>query len=217
MQFDLSLSALFAHGGVTLILLLCASGWSWFIIFGRFFAFRRAEAASERLASRVAKLVRAGQVHEARDLAQAESGSLAKVLHAGLAHGSRDRVVLAEALERRSTEEMIDLEKRLASLGTIGSVSPYIGLFGTVIGIIRSFQGLSQGAGELAGAQGVAAGIASALVATAAGLAVAIPSVIFFNAFTKRLAALEARLAVASSELVEAFTDKTKRSDDAQA
>lgn len=215
--FDMSFSSLMAHGGLTLLVLILASLWSWKVIFGRLLALRRAESASERLSARVAKLVRAGQLGEARDLAQAGGGSLARLLHSGLTHGSRDRAVLSEAMERRISEEMLSLEQGLPMLGTLGAVAPYVGLFGTVLGIIRAFTGLSQGAGELAGAQGVAAGIATALVATAAGLAVAIPSVVFYNLFVKRLAALEARLALAASELVEAFTDKSKRGDDAQA
>ena len=212
MNFDFSFSTLFQHGGVTLVVLVLASLWSWFIIASRWMAFRRAESGSERLSSRVAKLVRAGQVGEARELAQAEEGLVPQLLHAGLAHGSKDKAVLTEALERKQVELLLGLEERLAMLGSIGSVAPYVGLFGTVLGIISAFQNLAKGAVE-AGASVVSAGIAEALVATAAGLAVAVPSVIFFNAFSRRLTVMETRLALAASELVEAFTDKTRRSD----
>jgi biopolymer transport protein ExbB/TolQ len=213
MQFDLSISSLLQHGGVTLVLLVLASLYSWTIVIERWLAFRRAEAASERLVPRVTKLVRAGQVGEARELAQAETGSVAALLLAGLSHGSRDKVVLGEALQRKQVELMLGLEERLAQLGTVGSVAPYVGLFGTVLGIIRAFHSLSQGAADAAGASVVSAGIAEALVATAAGLAVAVPSVIFFNSFSRRLTVMETRLELAGSELVEAFTDKTRRSD----
>lgn len=211
MKLDLSLSSLFAHGGLTLAILLLASLWSWVIIVGRLLAFRRAEAASERLASRVAKLARAGQIAEARELAQTEEGSLARLLHAGLGHGSRDKAVLTEALQRKQAEELLALENKLAALGSIGSVAPYIGLFGTVLGIIRAFNSLGQGASDAAGAAVVSAGIAESLVATAAGLAVAVPAVVFFNAFSRRLSVLETRLELASSELVEALTEKPRK------
>lgn len=211
MKLDLSLSSLFAHGGLTLVILLLASLWSWVIIVGRLLAFKRAEAASERLASRVAKLARAGQIAEARELAQSEEGSLARLLHAGLGHGSRDKAVLSEALERKQAEELLALENKLAALGSIGSVAPYIGLFGTVLGIIRAFNSLGQGASDAAGAAVVSAGIAESLVATAAGLAVAVPAVVFFNAFSRRLTVLETRLELASSELVEALTEKPRK------
>jgi biopolymer transport protein ExbB/TolQ len=212
MNFDFSLSTLIQHGGVTLVVLLLASLWSWGLVIERLLAFRRAEAGSERLASRVSKLVRAGQLGEARDLAQAEEGLMPELLLAGLSYGSKDKAVLTEALERKQVELILGLESRLAMLGSIGSVAPYVGLFGTVLGIISAFQNLAKGAAE-AGATVVSAGIAEALVATAAGLAVAVPSVIFFNAFSRRLTVMETRLALASSELVEAFTDKTRRSD----
>jgi biopolymer transport protein ExbB/TolQ len=212
MNFDFSFTTLLQHGGVTLVVLIFASLWSWFIVFERLLAFRRAEAGSERLASRVAKLVRAGQLGEARDLAQAETGLLPQLLVAGLSHGSKDKQVLTEALERKQVELILGLELNLAQLGSIGSVAPYVGLFGTVLGIISAFQNLAKGAVE-AGASVVSAGIAEALVATAAGLAVAVPSVIFFNAFSRRLTVLETRLSLGASELVEAFTDKTRRSD----
>jgi biopolymer transport protein ExbB/TolQ len=217
MQLDLSLRSLFQHGGLTLVILLLASAWSWVIIVGRLLAFRRAEAVSERLSARVAKLARAGQLAEARELAQAEDGSLARLLHGGLAHGSKDKAVLTEALQRKQAEELLALENKLAILGSIGSVAPYVGLFGTVLGIIRAFHSLGQGAADAAGAAVVSAGIAEALVATAAGLAVAVPAVVFFNAFSRRLTVLETRLELAASELVESLTDKSRRAGGADA
>ena len=103
------------------------------------------------------------------------------------------------------------LEHNLGTLGTLGSVAPYVGLFGTVLGIIRSFESLGQGGADAAGAAMVSAGIAESLVATAAGLAVAVPAVVLFNAYSRRLTVLETRMAVGSSELVEALTDKSRK------
>jgi biopolymer transport protein ExbB/TolQ len=211
MQLDLSLRSLFVHGGFILALLLAASVWSWVLIVERWLAYRRAEAGSDRLSARVAKLARAGQIPEARELAQAEEGSLSRVLLAGLAHPSRERATLDEALDRKQAEELMELERNLGTLGTLGSIAPYVGLFGTVLGIIRSFQTLGQGGADAAGAAMVSAGIAESLVATAAGLAVAVPAVVFFNNFSRRLTVLETRLALGSSELVEALTDKSRR------
>jgi len=211
MQLDLSLRSLFEHGGVTLVILLLASLWSWVIIVERWLAFGRAENGSERLAARVAKLARAGQLSEARDLAQAEDGSLSRLLLFALGHGARDRASLDEALERRQAEELLELEHRLATLGTLGSVAPYIGLFGTVLGIIRSFSSLGQGAADATGAAMVSAGIAQSLVATAAGLAVAVPAVVLFNAFSRRLTVLETRMAAGASEISEALFDRSKK------
>lgn len=211
MQLDLSLQALMTHGGVILLILLLASLWSWFIIVERWLAFGRAEKGSERLGHRVAKLARAGQIADARELAQTEEGCVGQLMLAGLAHGSRDKAVLEEALERKQAEELMGLEHNLGTLGTLGSVAPYVGLFGTVLGIIRSFQSLGQGGADAAGAAMVSAGIAESLVATAAGLAVAVPAVILFNAYSRRLTVLETRMALGASELVEALSDKARK------
>lgn len=203
-----------SHGGVTLLALVIMSMWSWIIIVERWRRFSAATRGSERLSGRVAKLVRAGQLHEARELAgNPEEGALGRLLHAGVTHGTKDKTVLDEALERRAVEETSALEARLGTLGTIGSVAPYVGLFGTVLGIIHAFDALAK-SGQEAGAGLVSAGIAQALVATAAGLAVAVPAVIFYNSFSRRLADLDTRLALASSELLEAFFDKTSRKGD---
>jgi biopolymer transport protein ExbB/TolQ len=205
---------LLSHGGVTLLILVLLSLWSWYIIVERWMKFGRAEKGSERITGRVAKLARAGQMHEARELVSGDEGSLGRLLHSGITHGTKDKLVLEEALERRGVEECSALEARLGTLGTIGSVAPYIGLFGTVLGIIHAFDALSK-SGQEAGAGLVSAGIAQALVATAAGLAVAVPAVVFYNNFTRRLSDLETRLGLAASELVEAIFDKTARKGEA--
>jgi biopolymer transport protein ExbB len=197
-----------SHGGLTLVILVLLSLWSWVIIVERWMKFARAEKGSERLSGRVVKLLRAGQVHEARDLtAGDEEGALGRLMHGALTHGTKDQEFLEEALERKAVEETSALEEKLGALGTIGSVAPYIGLFGTVLGIIHAFDALAK-SGQDAGAGLVSAGIAQALVATAAGLAVAVPAVVFYNSFARRLGNLDTKLAMASSELVEALFDK---------
>jgi biopolymer transport protein ExbB/TolQ len=196
------------HGGLTLLLLVLMSLWSWVIIMERWMKFSRAEKGSDRLSARVSKLARAGQMHEARELAGGEEGCLGRLLHMGVTHTSRDKEVLEEALQRKAVEETSALETKLGTLGTIGSVAPYVGLFGTVLGIIHAFSALAKG-GQDAGAGMVSAGIAEALITTAAGLAVAVPAVVFYNTFARRLSELDTKMALASSELVEACFDKT--------
>lgn len=92
---------------------------------------------------------------------------------------------LERALQKASQSEMTTLERSLPWLATTGAVSPFIGLFGTVVGIINAFQGLGEGSTTTI--QAVAPGISEALVATAAGLFAAIPAVIFYNHFVHRL------------------------------
>jgi biopolymer transport protein ExbB/TolQ len=103
------------------------------------------------------------------------------VAAAGLDHYDRGSEAAGEAMAGAKARLRIDMERNLGVLGTLGNNAPFIGLFGTVLGIIKAFADLSRNSGGGAGA--VMAGISEALVATAVGLMVAIPAVIGFNFF----------------------------------
>jgi biopolymer transport protein TolQ len=108
-----------------------------------------------------------------------------------------------------TTQEALRLESRLALLATVGSATPFVGLFGTVIGIINAFTGI--GASGSASLAVVAPGIAEALIATAIGLFAAIPATIFYNIFVARLRDLQEAIRLFASELesdVARFGDK---------
>jgi biopolymer transport protein TolQ len=103
-------------------------------------------------------------------------------------------------MQRATAAQIERLERRLTSLATLGNISPFVGLFGTVIGVMRAFEAISQsGRGGLGT---VSAGIAEALVATAAGLFVAIPAVIAYNHFVSRIKSLVTEMDAAASELL---------------
>ena len=193
--------------GLVWLALLSASVISWAVAVERFLRLRAAQAGSARLGERVIKLVTAGNLNDARALAQNEQGALARLFQAGLAQPGKDRSFFEERLRRASLEILEDLERRLPLLATIGAIAPFVGLFGTVLGIIRAFRHLGA-QGEAAGAAAVSAGIAEALVATAAGLGVAIVAVLLYNYFQSRLQGVESRLERAASELSEAFYDR---------
>jgi biopolymer transport protein ExbB len=106
----------------------------------------------------------------------------ARVGLVGLSEMTRGREAAAEAMASAKSRERLNLEKRLGILGTLGNNAPFIGLFGTVLGIIKAFADLAQNQGS-GGAAVVMKGISEALVATAMGLLVAIPAVIAFNVF----------------------------------
>ena len=116
-----------------------------------------------------------------------------------------------EVKNRAIAEKIPEMERFLAILATLGSVSPFIGLLGTVLGIIRAFVSLDMGS---KGAEGLNAGIAEALIATAAGLIVAIPSTIAYNLFKKKVEAILLNIEVAASRLKMLIVLNYKRKGD---
>ncbi len=115
----------------------------------------------------------------------------------------RNVVAIQRSLQRASVAEMSVLEKSMSWLATTGSVTPFIGLLGTVVGIIKAFEGL--GLEKTASIQAVAPGIAEALVATAAGLFAAIPAVIAYNQFIHRIKGIASEMDDFAAELLNLF------------
>lgn len=122
---------------------------------------------------------------EALDCCEKKPGPVSEVVKVALAHQGKPKKQIEELATAARMEQRLKIENYLGILGTLGNVAPFIGLFGTVVGIIKAFRDLAlSGSG---GPSVVAAGIAEALVATAGGLAVAIPAVVLYNYFLKRV------------------------------
>ncbi len=167
-----------------------------------------------QLADKLRKSLRASDLDEARKLIDGSPSAEAAVVSAGLAEADRGARAADEAMKGAAALQRLRLERRLAFLGTVGNNAPFIGLFGTVIGVIQAFEALgkedkvSAAATAAAGMapQQVMAAIAEALVATAIGLAVAIPAVAAYNVFMRKskavLANTEALSRVLLSHLV---------------
>ena len=130
-----------------------------------------------------------------------ESSPLGRVLAAGLANRLHAHEVLKEAIEDAGRHMLPELERYLNTLGTIAAIAPFLGLLGTVLGMIQMFGGIgSHGLGD---PSIVAAGISQALVATAAGLAVAIPSLMFYRYLRGRVEELTVDLEQEALKLIE--------------
>jgi biopolymer transport protein ExbB len=176
------------------------------------------------LADKLRKSLRASDLDEAKKLIESSPSAEAAVVSAGLAEADRGSRAADEAMKGAAALQRLRLERRLAFLGTVGNNAPFIGLFGTVIGVIQAFEALgkedkvSAAATAAAGMapQQVMAAIAEALVATAIGLFVAIPAVAAYNIFMRKskaiLANTEALSRVLLSHLV-AETDSTAAED----
>ncbi len=111
------------------------------------------------------------------------------------------------ALERAEAIVHAELKRGVSGLATIGSTAPFVGLFGTVVGIINAFKGIATEKGTGLGA--VAGGISEALVTTAIGLFVAVPAVWMFNYFTNKIEAFDVEMGNSSSELIDYFLKRT--------
>ena len=201
---------------LAIFFLLCLlSVYSLAVSVERWMTFQKAKHQSVKFALEVGQLLKQDKLKEAIDLAKKYKHShVAKVVSAGLlefayeAHGAaaqgHDTVAAAErAVERESMMVTADLKKGLGGLATIATTAPFIGLLGTVIGIINAFRGMAaSGAGGLGS---VSAGIAEALVTTALGLFVAIPAVWLYNLFLNKIERFQVEMSNSSSELIDYF------------
>jgi biopolymer transport protein ExbB/biopolymer transport protein TolQ len=203
---------------VVVVILFIMSAWSIGVMIDRWIAFSAARKQSRQFAPVVAGALREGKLDEAIRVAERNKKShLAKVVTAGLqefkAHGESTEIpgeqieASKRALERAEAIVHAELKRGLGGLATIGSTAPFVGLFGTVIGILNAFKKISEQ--KATGLGAVAGGISEALVTTALGLFVAIPAVMMFNYFTGKVEAFDVEMDNSSSELVDYFLKRT--------
>src|SRR6201993_2038906 len=199
---------------IVVIILFIMSGWSIGVMIDRWMAFSAARKQSRAFAPAVAGALRDGKIDEAIKVAERNKKShLAKVVTAGLmefrAHQESGEIpgetieASKRALERTEAIVHAELKRGLGGLATIGSTAPFVGLFGTVVGILNAFREISEN--KATGLGAVAGGIAEALVTTAFGLLVAIPAVMMFNYLTGRVEAFDVEMDNSSSELIDYF------------
>jgi biopolymer transport protein ExbB/biopolymer transport protein TolQ len=199
------------------VLLAVMSIYSLTVAAERFLYYRKAKKQSVDFARLVTGFLKQDKLQEAIDSSKKYKQShLARVLAAGLYEFQHDIVsgtadtpghdpieAAERALEREALITTADMKKGLSGLATIGTTAPFIGLFGTVIGIINAFRGMAMsGSGGIAA---VSAGIAEALVTTALGLFVAIPAVWLFNIFMNKIERFQVEMSNGASELIDYF------------
>ena len=141
-----------------------------------------------------------GKADDAMQLTHGMNGPIPDIIRTALTNRGRSKVELDELLTAARMEQRLVMERYLSILGTLGNICPFIGLFGTVVGIIKAFHDLAiSGSG---GPAVVAAGISEALVATAGGLIVAIPSVVIYNFYMKKVKEMATNMEVSSIRLL---------------
>jgi biopolymer transport protein ExbB len=204
------------------VILIIMSMISFGVAIERIYTFSQARKQSKLYAPQVAKHLKEGRLKDAIAISSSKTyrySHLAKVVLAGLqeyqfqqesgASLSREDLVdtVRRAIQRASALTANDLKKGVASLATIGATAPFVGLLGTVVGIINAFHGISSQGSSGLGA--VSAGISEALDATALGLVVAITAVWFYNYLSGRIEYFNVEMDNSSSELVDYFIKKT--------
>jgi biopolymer transport protein ExbB/TolQ len=200
------------------ILLFVESIWSLAVMIDRYLYFSAARKQSREFAPKVAGALKDSRLEEAIKIAdRSKKSHLAEVVTAGLQEFRSSGGTATEetiessgrALERAEAIVHAKLKRGLAVLATIGATAPFVGLFGTVCGILNAFQKIATA--KTSGIATVAGGISEALVTTAFGLLVAIPAVMAFNYFTGRVEAFDVEMDNSSSELIDYFIKQSHK------
>ncbi|MEH6504280.1 MAG: MotA/TolQ/ExbB proton channel family protein [Cycloclasticus sp.] len=173
------------QGGWLMVPIIACSVISLAIIGERFWSLSSKKITPSQLVSSVWKLHKANQLDKSRVHSLSVSSPLGRVLAAGIMNQSHGREIMKESIEEAGRQVVHELEKYLNTLGTIASITPLLGLLGTVIGMIKVFAAIMEyGVGD---PSVLAGGISQALITTAAGLTVAIPTLMFYRYFRGRV------------------------------
>ncbi|HEX2570134.1 MAG TPA: MotA/TolQ/ExbB proton channel family protein [Polyangia bacterium] len=188
------LNAAQSGGTAVLYLLIGLSVLSVTVVVDRWLYFRRRRVDAAALGQKLLELLRAGDRTDARQLLEKTRGVEPEILLQALAWYDDGAEAVEKVLESQMRDRRRELEGGLLFLGTVGNNAPFIGLFGTVLGVLTAFRELGT---STAGAMGnVMSGIAEALVATAVGLLVALPAVVAYNVFQKKSTDIEENVGV---------------------
>ncbi len=198
-------------GGVTMAVIIACSVIVLGVAIERLIALWNVSDAARALGESVGKHLLRGDVAAARTTAERSDALAADIFLAGFERVDRNRGAGVEtAVDRERAQVTLKLKKNLWILGTIGATAPFVGLFGTVAGIMKSFRdlGLDVQAGGTGGTAAVMTGISEALIATAAGILVAVEAVVIYNYFQARLARVAVELKLLAEEFVELLRER---------
>jgi biopolymer transport protein ExbB len=206
---ETSLMSIFFTGGWVMWPLLILSVLSWAVVLERTYVFLTLRPRLRRLAQSIMQSLRSGDLATAKQICHRENPELAQIFLSTIDR-KRSREATERITDRNKARLAGHLKKNLWILGTIGSASPFIGLLGTVVGIIRSFTAMAEkGTGGFAV---VSAGISEALIATAAGLVVAIIALMAYNVFTTAANQTLTQIRLSLEELIEESFDQAATS-----
>jgi biopolymer transport protein ExbB len=198
-------------GGWLMLPIIACSIAAMAIILERFWVLRRRRVMPAKLTARVWHWHKEGELNQDRIVQVRDSSPLGRILAAGLVNRAHRREIMKEAIGEVGRQVVSDLERYLNTLGTIASITPLLGLLGTVIGMIKVFAEITNAG---VGNPGVlAGGISEALITTAAGMSVAIPSLIFYRYFTARVDRLAIGMEEEALKVVEVIQGEREREE----
>jgi biopolymer transport protein ExbB len=200
-----ALQEMWANAWPIISLLLACSIFSGAVILERWFSLRRYDFDRDALLERLRKLLSENKKESAITHCENMRRPIGRILAWTLNPGAQDRAAGREHLERVAQRlirtETANMNQYLTFLGTIGSISPFVGLFGTIVGIIHAFRAIAENAG---GGPGVVAnGIAEALITTALGLFVAIPAIVAYNGFGRKVERISEDMELSAQEILD--------------
>ncbi len=200
-------------GGFTMGVILAASVVALGVAIERAIALWGMSDASRALGDVIAKHLLRGDISAGRSAAERSAAAAADIYLAGFARLDRGRLAggaIESAVERERAQVGLRLRKNLWILGTIGATTPFVGLFGTVAGIMRSFRdlGLDVGSGGAGNTAAVMTGISEALITTAGGILVAVEAVVLYNYFQSRLARIAIEMRLLADEFIELLRER---------
>src|SRR5882672_9204042 len=200
-----ALQEMWANAWPVISLLLACSVFSGAVILERWFTLRRFDFDRDSVLDRLKKLLSENKRESAVTFAEGLRRPIGRILTYTLQPSAQDRAASREHIERVASRliqtETARINHYLIVLGTIGSIAPFVGLFGTVVGIIHAFRAIAENAG---GGPGVVAnGIAEALITTALGLFVAIPAVMAYNLFTRKIERISDDMQLCVDEVID--------------
>ena len=193
------------QGGILMWPIMLCSVVALAITIERFWSLRRATVDTREFMDNMRTILRQNRIQEAVGICDEIDGPIARITKAGLLKHRKSKEDIREAIEDAGHLEIPRLERYLSALATCANVAPLLGLLGTVAGMIRAFHQIQHKEGQV-NPSDLAEGISNALVTTAAGLTVAIPTLVVYNYFVTRVENMIVEMELSSSELVELLT-----------
>jgi len=193
------------RGGILMFPIMFCSVVALAITIERFFTLRRAKIDTREFMDNMRTVLRQNRTQEAVEICDETDGPIARIMKAGILKHNRSKEDIREAIEDAGHLEIPRLERYMSGLATCANIAPLLGLLGTVAGMIKAFAEIQHREGQV-NPSDLAEGIGNALVTTAAGLTVAIPTLVVYNYFVSRVENMILEMELSSSELVELLT-----------